>query len=409
MDHALPATTTQASTVVELRQYRMKPGGRDALIAMFEKHFVAPQEALGMRVEGPFRAPGHPDRFVWLRGFRSLAERPGALGAFYGGPEWKAHREAANATMEDSDDVLLLQPADEGRDFTLARRMGALMVATIYLLQAPVDADFLRFFRERVAPIMSATGAPPVATLKSLEVPNNFPKLPIREGVHAFVMLASFDHEEALRRHTEQLEALPAWKPVEAALAARLAKPVEYLVLVPTQRALDRNRAPYRYALDVRGGPHDFDFLEGAWTVASRRLVQRGVDGDAWESFPAESWAKPLLGGLANVDEIRFPTKGWAGATVRHFDVAKRQWSIHWINSRDGVMQPPVHGGFEGDTGLFYGEDVDEGRPVRAVYRWMRQGAGHARWEQAFSYDDGRTWETNWVMEFARRAPGAPG
>jgi hypothetical protein len=304
--------------------------------------------------------------------------------------------------MDDSDNVLLLQPADEGKGFSLARRMGALMVATIYLLQAPVDAEALRFFHERVDPVMAQTGAPPIAALKSLEVTNNFPKLPIREGEHAYVTFAAFDNEDQLRRHTQALRAAPAWKPVEAALAPRLAKPVEYLVLVPTQQALDRNRAPYRYALDVTGDVHDFDFEEGSWKVSNRRLKQRGAGSDEWEAFPGEIWAKVLLGGVANVDEIRFPTKGWAGISLRHFDMARKQWSIHWINSRDGLMQSPVYGGFSGDTGLFYGDDVDEGRPVRVAYRWTKQDAGHARWEQAFSYDEGRSWETNWVMELSR-------
>ena len=64
---------------------------------------------------GQFRDLDDADRFVWLRGFESMAARPAALGAFYDGPVWKAHREAANATMIDSDDVLLLQPATNVR------------------------------------------------------------------------------------------------------------------------------------------------------------------------------------------------------------------------------------------------------------------------------------------------------
>jgi hypothetical protein len=403
MDQAITPTAVEASPVVELRQYTLKPGRRDELITMFEKHFVAPQVAEGLRIDGPFRVPDRPERFVWLRGFASLEDRPRALGAFYGGPAWQAHRNAANATMEDSDDVLLLQPAEAGQGFSLARRMGAVMVATIYLLQAPVDANFLRFFNERVAPVMRETGAPPVAALKSLEVANNFPRLPIREGEHAFVWFAAFDNQAQLREHIARLDGLKAWKPVEAALAGKLVKPAVSEVLLPTQRALDRSRAPYRYSLELTGHLHDFDFIDGSWSVVSQRLKRRGVGSDEWEAFPAESWAKVLLNGVANVDEIHFPTKGWSGMTMRHFDVAKRQWSIHWVNSRDGLMQSPVHGGFDGDTGLFYGDDVDEGRAVRVVYRWTRQDAAHARWEQAFSYDDGRTWETNWVMELTRR------
>jgi hypothetical protein len=87
--------------------------------------------------------------------------------------------------------------------------------------------------------------------------------------------------------------------------------------------------------------------------------------------------------------------------TVRSFDLARRQWSIWWISGSDGVMTPPVHGGFDGDRGLFFGEDRDGDRPVKVRFTWTR-GTDRARWEQAFSYDDA-TWETNWIMDFQRR------
>src|SRR6185312_14855901 len=112
----------------------------------------------------------------------------------------------ANATMVDSDNVLLLQPA-QGEGFTLARKMGATMVATIYLLQSPVDPGFVRYFNERVAPVMASAGAKPVAELKTLDAKNNFPKLPIREGENAFVWFASFDNDDAYRRSVQKLEA----------------------------------------------------------------------------------------------------------------------------------------------------------------------------------------------------------
>jgi hypothetical protein len=101
-------------TVLELRRYTLHPGRRDELISLFEREFVEPQEALGAHLFGLFRVPSSPDQFVWLRGFRSLAARAEALSEFYSGPVWKAHRDAANATMVDSDDVHLLRPVLRG-------------------------------------------------------------------------------------------------------------------------------------------------------------------------------------------------------------------------------------------------------------------------------------------------------
>ena len=148
-------------------------------------------------------------------------------------------------------------------------------------------------------------------------------------------------------------------------------------------------------------GRQDFDFLVGEWEVANRRLKQRHAGSTDWDEFPGRSTMRPILGGLGNVDEINFPTKGWSGATFRFFNPETRLWSIYWVNSRDGLMQAPVHGAFRNGVGEFYGEDLDEGRPVRVRYLWSMVTKTTARWEQAFSTDNDKTWETNWVMDFS--------
>jgi hypothetical protein len=77
-----------------------------------------------------------------------------------------------------------------------------------------------------------------------------------------------------------------------------------------------------------------------------------------------------VLGVLGNVDELALPTKGWSRLTLRLFDPQLKQWSIYWVNSRDGIMQPRVVGGFNDGVGAFYCDDVDEGRPIRVRYLW---------------------------------------
>ena len=96
--------------MIELRQYTLHPGKRDELIALFEREFIESQEAVGMKVVGTFRDLDRSDRFVWIRGFADMPSRAEGLTAFYGGPVWQRHRDAANATMIDSDNVLLLPP-----------------------------------------------------------------------------------------------------------------------------------------------------------------------------------------------------------------------------------------------------------------------------------------------------------
>jgi len=158
---------------------------------------------------------------------------------------------------------------------------------------------------------------------------------------------------------------------------------------------------PPGYTTTRTGGPHDFDYFAGGWTTAQRRLKTRAPGSSDWEEFPANLCMTPYLGGMVTVDELVFPTKGWAGVTVRTFDLQRRQWSIYWISSQAGRLEAPVVGGFTGNAGEFYGEDHDGDRHVYVRFRWTKIDQNRAHWEQAFSYD-GRTWQTNWTAEFHR-------
>jgi hypothetical protein len=149
------------------------------------------------------------------------------------------------------------------------------------------------------------------------------------------------------------------------------------------------------------GAVSDFDFLVGTWHVANRRLLKRGVGCKEWEEFPASYRCEQYLNGVANVDEMSVPSRGFSGMTVRTFAVAQRRWAIYWINSSNGMLCPPVHGGFTGNRGDFYGEDNDDGKLVAVHFIWTKLGNNRARWQQAFSLD-GHAWETNWIMEFTR-------
>lgn len=155
----------------------------------------------------------------------------------------------------------------------------------------------------------------------------------------------------------------------------------------------------------IRDSVHDFDFLIGSWTVANRRLKRRFVGSSDWDQFPARLTVRYILGGIGNTDEIAFPTQGWTGATLRLFNPVTKQWSLYWADSRRGVLFPPVVGSFDGERGVFYGDDVDDGKPIRVRYLWSGITSRSARWEQAFSLDTEKTWETNWIMEITRSEP----
>lgn len=174
--------------VVELRQYTLLPGRRDALVKLFDAHLLDAQEACGMRILGQFRDRADPGRFVWLRGFPDMRQRETALRAFYGGPVWGKYREAANATMVDSDDVLLLQPAD--RVSPPVPAPGGHLTLAIFCFVHPVGEAHAAAMAERARAAAAEAGARLLAPLRTLYAANTFPALPIRDHVNAVVLIS---------------------------------------------------------------------------------------------------------------------------------------------------------------------------------------------------------------------------
>jgi hypothetical protein len=156
------------------------------------------------------------------------------------------------------------------------------------------------------------------------------------------------------------------------------------------------------------GAAGDFDFLLGAWEGRHRRLRKALVGCDEWDEFTSTTVCWSAFGGAANIDEVTVADRGFSGLTVRLLDPEARTWSLWWVNSKDGQMEPPpVTGFFTDGVGLFYCDQLWEGRPIRCRYTWSDITATSARWDQAFSVDGGRTWETNWITWFTRRPEAA--
>ena len=240
----------QALSVLELRQYTLHPGRRDELIALFEREFVEPQEATGMRLIATFRDLDDPARFVWLRGFADMPARADALAAFYGGPVWKRHRDAANATMVDTDDVRLLRPlgGDRGLRAALsphaaigaAPRPGGLFTITVCPLREPPTEALARVFDRCVHPWWVGVGGDLLACWGTETAANNFPRLPVREGEPVIAWLTRFDDEAAQRRHGALLQSSgclerPEWREFLSGAPTQLR-------LAPTPRSALRRR-----------------------------------------------------------------------------------------------------------------------------------------------------------------------
>lgn len=381
--------------VVELRQYTLRPGQRETLIELFDRYLLDPQEEAGMTVVGQFRDLRRPDRFVWVRGFADMRKRQAALERFYDGPVWVAHREAANATMIDSDDVLLLKPARSDLAFALEPRDRAasgaeetLVLAGIYGLTDPPKMPLVSRFEERVLPELAARGIRLNGLFVTESAPNTF-RLPVREGENVLVWFGVVEEAHAERRG--------GLADLSDACELDGVKPV-LLELSPTSRS----------RLGGAGGvgrAADFAALTGSWKVHNRYLKERLRGSKEWMEFEAESRVEPLLDGLGQIDRytaLRGETL-LHGITLRLLNPATGEWSLYWADDqRPGRLLPPMVGRLQDGSGEFFGDEEVDDRKVLCRFRWMDLGTDSPRWEQAFSDDGGKTWETNWIMTFSR-------
>jgi hypothetical protein len=166
-----------------------------------------------------------------------------------------------------------------------------------------------------------------------------------------------------------------------------------------------QDNPPPASALDM-SGLHDFDFLIGEWRVHSRKLKERLVGSQEWEEFDGTIRAMKLMEGFANVDDTVFhlPEGDYRGVAPRAYDPKTGLWAIWWIDARNphGALDPPVKGRFQNGVGTFYADDTLRGKPVKVRFTWSHITAKTARWEQAFSGDGGKTWETNWTQKLEK-------
>jgi quinol monooxygenase YgiN len=244
-----PAAPPTEPAVIELRQYTLHSGRRDELIELFDREFVETQEEAGMVVFGQFRDLEDPDRFVWLRGFTDMTTRQRALTAFYDGPVWAAHRDQANATMINSDDVLLLRPIRPGDGLLVSPRErqpvgtpspGRLVVATLWSFPL-CESTGIDLIRRRLLPLLRQAPPAPLAALVTEPAENTFPRLPVRTGENIVAVLHSYPDEAAYRRHLAEVQSHPAARDdILPAIAQARTAAEQIRRLAPTGRSLIR-------------------------------------------------------------------------------------------------------------------------------------------------------------------------
>ncbi len=151
--------------------------------------------------------------------------------------------------------------------------------------------------------------------------------------------------------------------------------------------------------------PTDFDFLIGKWKLKHEKLRSRLDNSKEWDEFETEVEDFRILEGIGNMDVGRaiIDGKAWEGRTIRLFNPKTKLWSLYWVASDTGVMDPPVVGSFENGIGHFFTKDTFKGKPIIMMFRWDARDKNHPIWSQAFSPDNGRTWEWNWYNVSIRK------
>ena len=146
--------------------------------------------------------------------------------------------------------------------------------------------------------------------------------------------------------------------------------------------------------------PNDFDFLVGQWEIQNRKLQMRLNNCDTWLEFEARGEMSKILLGIGNRDSFKtdFDGKPFEGMSLRLFNPATKLWRIYWADSNVGVLDPPVVGSFSGNIGTFFTKDIFNGEPILVKFQWDKTDPAKPVWSQAFSPDNGKTWEWNWYM-----------
>jgi NIPSNAP len=223
------ATDPTRTNLVELRQYLLHPGQRDTMIQLFDREFVESQEAVGMAVLGQFRDPERPEYFVWLRGFSDMRARYESLAAFYDGPVWAEHRDAANATMIDSDNVMLLRAVTHGDALpslrptlrNIRKPTGHIVILVEQVDQ--IDPATITHFRQRSIRLLEQEQCRTLGVYATESAPNTFTRLPVRTD-RALVWIGATQDSDSVT--------------VRQALAPIVGPHQQLLALVPTSRSV---------------------------------------------------------------------------------------------------------------------------------------------------------------------------
>ncbi len=204
-------------------------------------------------------------------------------------------------------------------------------------------------------------------------------------------------------QHTRKILALLSLFMLQASLShAQIAK-----IVWPADPVMTNARVTYNGDLEITpsstSSARDFDFLAGKWDMHNTKLKKRLENNHEWLEFESkdENFGA-ILNGIGNLDILKtsfnqYGKAPYEGLTLRLFNPETKLWSLYWVDSNLGTVDPPMVGSFEGNIGKFFCKDTWDGKPILVVFVWNKTDKEAPVWSQGYSIDNGRTWEWNFT------------
>ena len=200
-------TIARPFPIIELRRYAVREGEAHAFARCFESFFPEAFQQIGAMVFGQFVERTTAATFTWLRGFPDMDARLAVNEAFYGGPLWREHAATMNGRLLDHTNVLLLEPLGPDRGLPVlpavdpireAAGARGIAIAQIFAVAAGRLATFVAE-AEAVFALYRDCGIREMGVLVTLDVPNNFPRHPIRTDGPYLVWLGMAEDDRMLK------------------------------------------------------------------------------------------------------------------------------------------------------------------------------------------------------------------
>jgi hypothetical protein len=184
-----------------------------------------------------------------------------------------------------------------------------------------------------------------------------------------------------------------------------LAGAISVILPILPAAAVDEPAQPSKAS--ARDGQHDFDFNIGVWKTHIKRVLDPLSGSTKSIELNGTVTVRKVWDGRAQLEQIETegPNGHWEGLTLFLYNPLAHQWSQSFVNSKVGVLMPPLIGAFKDGRGELFAADTFNDRSilVRAVWSDIAPNSHH--FEESYSDDGGKTWAPAFIANLTREKP----